>query len=80
MFCLYNDFCFSVSELLVSLMNTMKQRGMPHWILVLPLFHLLTGTVHAFETPNYGKFKYGEEWAGLQRIQNPANMGKQQNK
>ncbi|XP_030005629.1 E3 ubiquitin-protein ligase rnf213-alpha-like [Sphaeramia orbicularis] len=70
----------NVPEMLVSLMNAMKKEGLPHWILVLPVLHLLTGTTKAFETPNSGKWKYGQSWAGLQSIEKPESMSKEHKK
>lgn len=43
----------------------MKRLGMPRWIMVLPLLHLLKGTSKPFEAPTSGNLKYGPAWAGL---------------
>lgn len=55
----------SLPETLVILINTMKRLGMPRWIMVLPLLHLLKGTSKPFEAPTSGNLKYGPAWAGL---------------
>ncbi|XP_061892824.1 E3 ubiquitin-protein ligase rnf213-alpha-like isoform X1 [Entelurus aequoreus] len=53
------------SSLLI-LTNTVKQNGNPHWILVLPLFHLIEGSTKPFETLTSGSFEFDLSWAGLQ--------------
>lgn len=47
------------------LINTVKRMGMPRWIVVLPLLHLLKGNTKPFEAPSSGNGKYGPSWAGL---------------
>ncbi|XP_044037270.1 E3 ubiquitin-protein ligase rnf213-alpha [Siniperca chuatsi] len=59
----------NLPENLVSLINAVKTAGMPRWILVLPLLHLLKGTTKPFEVPTSGNLKYGLSWAGLQGIE-----------
>ncbi|XP_063327964.1 E3 ubiquitin-protein ligase rnf213-alpha [Pelmatolapia mariae] len=55
----------SLPETLVNLINNVKRWGMPRWIMVLPLLHLLKGTSKPFEAPTSGNLKYGPSWAGL---------------
>lgn len=47
------------------LINMVKSKGFPHWILVLPLLHLLRGRV-PFERP--ASVKFDLSWAGLQGL------------
>lgn len=47
----------------------MKKLGNPNWILVLPLWHLLTGITKPFEEPDPEKLKFGASWAGLQGLE-----------
>ncbi|XP_071329691.1 E3 ubiquitin-protein ligase rnf213-alpha [Trachinotus anak] len=56
-------------EMLVFLINAVKTVGMPRWILVLPLLHLLKGTTKPFEVPTSGNLKYDSCWAGLQGLE-----------
>ncbi|KAM7386926.1 hypothetical protein PAMA_009514 [Pampus argenteus] len=58
----------NLPENLVSLINTVKKTGMPRWILVLPLLHLLNGNTKPFEVLQSGNSKYGTSWAGLQLL------------
>ncbi|XP_062293931.1 E3 ubiquitin-protein ligase rnf213-alpha isoform X2 [Scomber scombrus] len=53
---------------LVSLIKTVKSTGMPRWVLVLPLLHLLKDNTKPFEVPRSGNLKYGLYWAGLQGL------------
>uniref|UniRef100_A0AAX7TSP4 RING-type E3 ubiquitin transferase n=1 Tax=Astatotilapia calliptera TaxID=8154 RepID=A0AAX7TSP4_ASTCA len=55
----------TLPESLVYLINTVKRMGMPRWIVVLPLLHLLKGNTKPFEAPSSGNGKYGPSWAGL---------------
>ncbi|XP_072224665.1 E3 ubiquitin-protein ligase rnf213-alpha [Leuresthes tenuis] len=70
----WTDFSQSVSvlnslpEMLMALIKDVKTAGMPRWILVLPLLHLLKGTVKPFEVQTSGNSKNGLAWAGLQGI------------
>ncbi|XP_068605931.1 E3 ubiquitin-protein ligase rnf213-alpha [Brachionichthys hirsutus] len=59
----------NLPEKLVYLMNAVKKAGMPHWILLLPLLHLLKGTSKPFAAPTFGNLKYGLSWSGLQGIE-----------
>ncbi|XP_041633633.1 E3 ubiquitin-protein ligase rnf213-alpha isoform X2 [Cheilinus undulatus] len=59
----------SVAEYLVSLINSVKGRGMPRWIIVLPLLHLLRGTTKPFEALSPGNYKNALSWAGLQGLE-----------
>ncbi|XP_042360235.1 E3 ubiquitin-protein ligase rnf213-alpha [Plectropomus leopardus] len=59
----------NLSFQLVSLINVVRAGGMPRWILVLPLLHLLKGNIKPFEVLTYGKSKYGLSWAGLQGLE-----------
>ncbi|KAF7667968.1 hypothetical protein LDENG_00038400 [Lucifuga dentata] len=69
----------NLPEVLVLLINNVKTKGMPHWILVLPLLHLLKGTAKPFEVPTTGSSKQGITWAGLQGLEmrNAAYMNSQ---
>ncbi|XP_028310203.1 E3 ubiquitin-protein ligase rnf213-alpha [Gouania willdenowi] len=58
----------SLPENLVHLINTVKKEGMPRWIVVLPLLHLLKGLTKPFEAPPTGTYKYLVSWAGLQGL------------
>lgn len=49
-------------------MKNVKTAGMPHWLVALPLLHLLRGSAKPFETPAPGKSKYDLSWAGLRDI------------
>ncbi|XP_022072402.1 E3 ubiquitin-protein ligase rnf213-alpha [Acanthochromis polyacanthus] len=63
----------SLPQMLGSLITTVKAATMPHWIMVLPLYHLLKGTTKPFEPPSSGNLKYGASWAGLQGLEmNPS--------
>ncbi|XP_041853322.1 E3 ubiquitin-protein ligase rnf213-alpha isoform X2 [Melanotaenia boesemani] len=70
----WTDFSQSVSvfkslpEMLVHLIKTVRVAGMPRWIMVLPLLHLLKGTVKPFEIQTSGNFKTALSWAGLQGL------------
>ncbi|XP_029997116.1 E3 ubiquitin-protein ligase rnf213-alpha-like isoform X2 [Sphaeramia orbicularis] len=70
----------NLPEKLMSLINSVKNMGMPRWILVLPLLHLLKGTTKPFEAPTSAK--YDISWAGLQGVQNanPTYMSSQDRK
>lgn len=78
----FSFFCFSLPELLGYLINTVKQEGMPRWILVLPLLHLIKGTTKPFEVPALKNVKYGLSWAGLQGLEmsTPSYMNSQERK
>ncbi|XP_069558951.1 E3 ubiquitin-protein ligase rnf213-alpha [Brachyistius frenatus] len=56
-------------EKLLYLIKTVKAAGMPHWLMVLPLLHLLKGTTKPFEVPTSGNMKSSSSWAGLQDIE-----------
>ncbi|XP_060883381.1 E3 ubiquitin-protein ligase rnf213-alpha isoform X2 [Labrus mixtus] len=58
----------NLTENLVSLISAVRTAGMPRWILVLPLLHLLRGNTKPFEVPTSGNMKYGLLWAGLQGL------------
>ncbi|CAI5675491.1 unnamed protein product [Oreochromis niloticus] len=58
----------SLPETLVSLINTVKRKGMTRWIMVLPLLHLIKGSTTPFQAPASGNMKYGPSWAGLQGL------------
>ncbi|KAL3987051.1 centrosome and spindle pole-associated protein 1 [Sarotherodon galilaeus] len=58
----------SLPETLVSLINTVKRKGMTRWIMVLPLLHLIKGSTTPFQAPASGNMKYGPSWAGLQGV------------
>ena len=59
----------SFPDLLVTLMNTVRTRDMHHWVLVLPLFHLLRGVSKPFEAaPLSPNPKLEPSWAGLQGL------------
>ncbi|XP_042247797.1 E3 ubiquitin-protein ligase rnf213-alpha [Thunnus maccoyii] len=70
----WKDFSLDVAilknlpENLVSLIKAVKTTGMTRWILVLPLLHLLKGTIKPFEVPRSENLKYGLPWAGLQGL------------
>ncbi|XP_028266969.1 E3 ubiquitin-protein ligase rnf213-alpha-like isoform X1 [Parambassis ranga] len=59
----------SLPESLGSLIKTVKVATMPHWIIALPLLHLLNGTSKPFEAPSSGNLKYGPSWAGFQGLE-----------
>ncbi|XP_035510465.1 E3 ubiquitin-protein ligase rnf213-alpha [Morone saxatilis] len=59
----------NLQENLVSVINAVKTAGMPRWILVLPLLHLLKGTTKPFEVPTCVNSKYDLSWAGLQGLE-----------
>lgn len=63
---LYNS--VSLPDMLLSLINEVKKAYMPHWILVLPLLHLLKGTSKPFEASSPGKLMNVPSWAGLEGI------------
>ncbi|XP_051243364.1 LOW QUALITY PROTEIN: E3 ubiquitin-protein ligase rnf213-alpha-like [Dicentrarchus labrax] len=62
----------NLQEKLVSVINAVKTAGMPRWILVLPLLHLLKGTTKPFEIPTCVNSKYDLSWAGLQGLERSA--------
>uniref|UniRef100_A0A3Q1GY65 Uncharacterized protein n=1 Tax=Acanthochromis polyacanthus TaxID=80966 RepID=A0A3Q1GY65_9TELE len=64
----------SLKRLAPNLFNNLTVHPtMPHWIMVLPLYHLLKGTTKPFEPPSSGNLKYGASWAGLQGLEmNPS--------
>ncbi|XP_034566958.1 E3 ubiquitin-protein ligase rnf213-alpha [Notolabrus celidotus] len=62
-------FLKNLAENLVSLIKAVRNVGMPRWILVLPLLHLLKGNSKPFEAPNSGNSKNGLSWAGLQGLE-----------
>lgn len=49
-------------------MKTVITARMPHWLVALPLLHLLRGAAKPFETPAPGKSKYDSSWAGLREL------------
>lgn len=49
-------------------MKTVKIERMPHWLVALPLLHLLKGSAKPFETPAPGKSKFDLSWAGLKDL------------
>ncbi|XP_030645559.1 E3 ubiquitin-protein ligase rnf213-alpha-like [Chanos chanos] len=60
----------SLSEMVMLLMNTVKSRGMMHWIVVIPLFHLLKGMSKPFEpVSSMVNPRYEWSWAGLRGIE-----------
>lgn len=61
-------FCFSLPRTLVDLIKDVKRTGMPRWILVLPLLHLVKGSIKPFEV-QISNTKYGLAWAGLQELE-----------
>ncbi|XP_070779019.1 E3 ubiquitin-protein ligase rnf213-alpha [Enoplosus armatus] len=69
-------------ENLVCLIQTVKTVGTHRWILVLPLLHLLRGTIKPYEVPTCVNWKYGSSWAGLQGLDigTPAYMSSQDTK
>ncbi|TNM97226.1 hypothetical protein fugu_015382 [Takifugu bimaculatus] len=73
-------FLRGLSEKLASLINAVKKTGNPNWILVLPLRHILNGTIKPFEEPDPVKIKYGPNWAGLEGLEvgTSRNMNSQQ--
>ncbi|XP_029913013.1 E3 ubiquitin-protein ligase rnf213-alpha-like [Myripristis murdjan] len=81
----WTDFSNTVSSLknlpdmLESLINNVKVGGMPRWILVIPLLHLLKGTTKPFQAPSSGSSKYNLSWAGLQglKVGNSASLNSQ---
>ncbi|KAM6966144.1 LOW QUALITY PROTEIN: E3 ubiquitin-protein ligase rnf213-alpha-like [Tautogolabrus adspersus] len=72
----------NLTENLVSLISAVRTAGVPRWILVLPLLHLLEGTTKPFELPTSGNMKNGLLWAGLQGLDmgTPAYMSSQDRK
>ncbi|XP_033998788.1 E3 ubiquitin-protein ligase rnf213-alpha isoform X3 [Trematomus bernacchii] len=58
----------NLTDMLVYLIKAVKTAGMPRWILVLPLLHLLKGNTKPFEVPTSGNSKYGSAWAGLEGL------------
>ncbi|XP_017280867.1 E3 ubiquitin-protein ligase rnf213-alpha [Kryptolebias marmoratus] len=58
----------TLPETLVHLIKIVKKEGMPRWIMVLPLLHLLKGSVKPFEVKTSGNMKYGPSWAGLEGL------------
>ncbi|KAM4716889.1 E3 ubiquitin-protein ligase rnf213-alpha-like [Anableps anableps] len=58
----------NLPEMLVYLIKMVKRLTMPRWIIVLPLLHLLKGTVKPFEGKTSGNAKSGLSWAGLEGI------------
>uniref|UniRef100_A0A3B3YP08 RING-type E3 ubiquitin transferase n=1 Tax=Poecilia mexicana TaxID=48701 RepID=A0A3B3YP08_9TELE len=58
----------SLTEMLVDLIKTVKRATMPRWIMVLPLLHLLRGTIKPFEGKTSGNRNYSFSWAGLEDI------------
>lgn len=57
----------SLPDLLVTLIKDVKAANMPRWISVLPLLHLLKGTVKPFEAAASGN-EHSLTWAGLQGL------------
>ncbi|XP_013865501.1 E3 ubiquitin-protein ligase RNF213 [Austrofundulus limnaeus] len=55
-------------ETLVHLIKDVKKAGMPRWIMVLPLLHLLKGSVKPFEVKTSGNMKLNPSWAGLEGL------------
>lgn len=74
-------FC-SLPEMLVQMIKTVKTSETPRWIMVLPLLHLLKGSIKPFEEHLSVNRKYGLAWAGLQGLDigNPAHMRSQDRK
>ncbi|CAJ1075084.1 E3 ubiquitin-protein ligase rnf213-alpha [Xyrichtys novacula] len=70
----------NLEQNLVTLINTVRRVGMPRWILVLPLLHLLKGTTKPFEVPASGNSKYGLSWAGLLGLETSSFMNSQDRK
>nr|XP_015798016.2 E3 ubiquitin-protein ligase rnf213-alpha [Nothobranchius furzeri] len=70
----------NLPKYLVDLIKSVKMGGMPRWIMVLPLLHLLNGPAKPFEVKTSGNFKYGLSWAGLQGLDvvNSTNMNSQE--
>ncbi|KAM3598560.1 uncharacterized protein V6R79_019582 [Siganus canaliculatus] len=62
-------FLKNLPSALETLIKNVKTPGMPHWILALPLLHLLKGTTKPFEVPPATNLKFGSSWAGLQGIE-----------
>ncbi|KAL2100664.1 hypothetical protein ACEWY4_002425 [Coilia grayii] len=59
----------SLTELLVTLINAVRSKDMPHWVLLLPLLHLLRGASKPFEAaPSSVISKSEASWAGLQGV------------
>ncbi|XP_014912893.1 E3 ubiquitin-protein ligase RNF213 isoform X2 [Poecilia latipinna] len=58
----------NLPEMLVDLIKTVKRATMPRWIMVLPLLHLLRGTIKPFEGKTSGNRNYSFSWAGLEDI------------
>ncbi|KAJ0001367.1 hypothetical protein NQD34_006387 [Periophthalmus magnuspinnatus] len=59
----------NLTEMLMSLMNVAKTRHSPHWILVLPLVHLLKGVSKPYDAVISSNSTNGLSWAGLEGIQ-----------
>ncbi|XP_054615147.1 E3 ubiquitin-protein ligase rnf213-alpha isoform X2 [Dunckerocampus dactyliophorus] len=55
-------------SMLLTHINAVKQHGNPHWIVVLPLLHLLEGSIKPFEIPTSENLKCDLSWAGLQGL------------
>uniref|UniRef100_A0A3Q2E155 RING-type E3 ubiquitin transferase n=1 Tax=Cyprinodon variegatus TaxID=28743 RepID=A0A3Q2E155_CYPVA len=48
--------------------SAIKRVTMPRWIMVLPLLHLLKGTVKPFQLKTSANLKYSLQWAGLEGL------------
>uniref|UniRef100_A0A3B5M1E9 RING-type E3 ubiquitin transferase n=1 Tax=Xiphophorus couchianus TaxID=32473 RepID=A0A3B5M1E9_9TELE len=59
---------FKLPEMLVDLIKIVKRATMPRWIILLPLLHLLRGTIKPFEGKTSGNRNYSLSWAGLEGI------------
>nr|XP_046270196.1 E3 ubiquitin-protein ligase rnf213-alpha isoform X2 [Scatophagus argus] len=64
----------NLPDMLVSLINAVRTAGMPRWILVLPLLHLLKGTIKPFHEPAFGKSWDSVTWAGLQGLEKGSSV------
>lgn len=62
------SFACSLTEMLVDLIKIIKRAAMPRWIILLPLLHLLRGTIKPFEGKTSGNKNYSLSWAGLEGI------------
>ncbi|XP_038133385.1 E3 ubiquitin-protein ligase rnf213-alpha isoform X1 [Cyprinodon tularosa] len=58
----------SLPEMLVDLIKFVRRATMPRWIMVLPLLHLLKGTVKPFQLKTSANLKYSWQWAGLEGL------------
>ncbi|CAL9693293.1 unnamed protein product [Knipowitschia caucasica] len=61
---------FNLTDMLIPVINAAKSRDLPHWILVLPLVHLLKGIIKPYDALISINTRNLVTWAGLEDIGN----------